>query len=233
MKRLLVVLLATSLLGGCAPIFTKTPRGWHLSAASYRVIPTAGGNLGPEGWAITNYVRRDKGELRKTRSSDEFDLLLERKADDGIAWLNRVEVESTNKRLSTFVDRAVRELQRASFVRRFVGGGTVIIPYDVQVVVESEFAVPGGEGFELVAETTRAGSSQVDSLIYLALMRQPNSRELVRVGYVNRPRTFHEGLGDIRALARRVAFGDAEPLPPAELTPLTPSTKLETAALGR
>jgi len=57
------------------------------------------------------------------------------------------------------------------------------------------------------------------------LIKQPGANRLVRVVYVNRPRSFLEPLATIRDLARRIAFGDAEALSPSSQPPLLPEDK--------
>ena len=232
--RLAVVGLILLVLPACGPTFVRTAKGWQLSSAPYRILPSSTDRLGPDGWTINHYVKKDQDHLRKVSGARSEDLYLTRADDDGYAWVDTfaLKAKSETKTMATLADRHIRELQRTSYVTYFSGTQSLVVPYDVHVLGENPFAVAGGEGFEVAVANVRVGASQPETLLYLALLRQPGANRVVRVVYVNRPRSFLAPLASIRELARRIAFGDAEPLPIVAPPPLVPEDKpkVETTA---
>jgi len=166
--RCLVACLCLPMLSACAQTFVRTPRGWQLGSAPYRIVPSSADRLGPEGWTINHYVKQDKDHLRKASGGRSEDLYLTRPEDDGYAWVDTIalKAQSETKSLATLADRHIRELQRTSYVTYFSGTRSLVVPYDVRVLGESPFPVAGGEGFEVAVENVRVGASQPETLLY-------------------------------------------------------------------
>lgn len=122
---------------------------------------------------------------------------------------------SDGKRLRVYADRYVSQMrmhQETVTVRNVLGmpqsTATVDVDHPVQEVASAPFTGDRLEGYEAILEQRRPSEQQPYRIMYLAFVRPVNGFDAVQVMYENSPSAFKNGVDDVRALVRRIRFGD-------------------------
>lgn len=212
MIRTFVVVLIALLLG-CAPSLVRTNNVWKYESSSYELAALPDGRIMPDGWALTNYEKKGEGRLEQA-PGETAHLRYVRNDDDGIFELSPVRL-SDGKRLRVYAERYISQMrthQEVVTVRNWVGipqsTAMVDVDHPVQEVASAPFTGDRLEGYEAIVEQRRPGEQQPYRLLYLAFVRPVNGFDAVQVAYENSPSAFKNGVDDVRALVRRIRFGD-------------------------
>jgi hypothetical protein len=215
---------------GCGPTLARGPEGWHEDHFNYFVTPLDDGNLFTAGWRLDNYKPTDGGFRRGLQQDDRTHLKLLRAQDDGALYLTSYPIAPEDQEklpevlADRWLDRIVRTPQTsdtdvtmfAPVVSRRVITATTqvglrtftaesVVGRSVTCDKRETFDVPRGHGAELTCSLAPPGSD-VDRLLYLAVIKNEGGSLFALVVYGNTPTVFDAGLPDATSFAHRVHF---------------------------